>query len=236
MEESIDTGSTNGSNDSSDNVGTTNTNTNTNTDSKLLAGKYNTQEDLVKGYTELQTAFSSKDEVHRNELSSFKSPEAFEAGEGWGSDNAMDNRMMSVFQEVAKEHNMSQGMYEGLVNGMVDMQTRVAKDSLVEVQKSIENYDTRAKTMVDTALKFLRPDQVQGLDSLLTTKESFEALEVLMAQSRGGSLPSTLAPANDVSEKELRDSIRNLNPADTTERARLLKVLNSRGDGGGSLV
>ena len=201
---------------------------------ELLAGKYNTQEDLIKGYTELQTAYSGKDEVHRNELASLKSPEAFEAGENWNSDNAMDNRMMSVFQEVAKEHNMSQGMYEGLVNGMTQMQTRVSEDSLVEVQKSIENYDTRANAMVDTALKYLRPDQAQALDSLMTTKESFEALEILMSQSRGGSLPNTLTPDTNVSEKELRKSIRELNPADTNERSRLLELLNSRGGSGGS--
>ena len=202
----------------------------------LLAGKYKTQEELVNGYTELQTAFSGKDEAHVNELNALKSPEEFKAGEDWSNDNPMDNRMMSVFQEVAKEHNMPQGMYESLVNGMTEMQTRVQEEQLLETKKSIPNFDTRANAIADTALRFLRPDQAQGLDTLMQTKESFEAIEILMGQLRGGALPANTQPPQDMSEAELRKEIRELNPADTTKRAELLTKLNERGGGKGTLV
>lgn len=203
---------------------------------ELLAGKYKTQDELVTGYTELFTSFSAKDEEHKVVLDGMKSPEEFTAGEGWGSDNHNDNRMMSVFQEVAKEHNMSQGMYESLVDGMVDMQSRVEEADLAEVQKSIANYDNRANAMIDTALRFLRPDQAKGLDALMTSRESFEAVELLMAQVRGGGLPPITTPSGDMDEATLRKSIRELNPADTKERARLTAILNARGDGEGMLV
>lgn len=202
----------------------------------LLAGKYKTQDELVAGYTKLQTAFSGKDEAHNSALDVLKSPEKFDAGENWSNDNAMDNRMMSVFQEVAKEHNMSQGMYEGLVNGMVEMQTRVAEEAIAETAKSIPNFDNRAQAIADTALKFLRPDQAEGLDTLMTTKEGFEAIEILMGQLRGSGLPNIIANGNDMSEGELRNQIRDLNPADTKKRNELLEKLNSKGDGQGRLV
>lgn len=203
---------------------------------ELLAGKYKTQDELVAGYTELQTAYSGKDEAHLTEMNGLKSPESFEAGEGWGSDNAMDNRMMAVFQEVAKDNNMPQGMYESLVNGMVEMQSRVADAELVEVQKSIANFDNRAQAMADTALKFLRPDQAEALDSFNGSKESFEAIELLMAQVRGTGLPPITNSIGDRSEADLRKDLRELNPADTTKRNALMEELNKRGDGEGRLV
>ena len=206
-------------------------------DGALLAGKYENQEALIQGYTELNTAFSAKDETHKGEMDALKSPEEFTAGEGWGSDNAMDNRMMSVFSEVAKEHNMSQGMYESLVDGMVEMHSRVETESLAEVQKSIPNYDNRANAMIDTALRFLRPDQAKGLDALMTSKESFEAVELMMAQVRGSGLPPiTNGGGDQMNDRDLRDAIRKLNPADTSERKRLTDILNSRGDGEGKLI
>jgi len=203
---------------------------------ELLAGKYKTQDELIAGYTELNTAFSGKDEAHNNALNALKSPEKFEAGEGWTNDNAMDNRMMAVFQEVAKENNMSQGMYEGLVNGMVEMQARVAEEALTETAKSIPNFDNRAQAVADTALKFLRPDQAEGLDSLMTTKEGFEAIEILMGQLRGGALPTVVTQGNDMSDGDLRKQIRELNPADSTKRNELMEILNSRGGDEGKLV
>lgn len=202
----------------------------------LLAGKYETQEDLIKGYTELNTAFSGKDEAHQVALDAMKSPETFTAGEDWGSDNAMNNRMMSVFQDVAKDHNMPQGMYESLVNGMTEMQGRVSEETLVETQKSIVNYDNRATAMIDTATRFLRPDQVQALDSTMQTKESFEVMELLFGQLRGSSLPTNVTPASGESEAEVRAAIKKLNPADTKERARLMAIINAKGNGEGSLV
>ncbi len=202
----------------------------------LLAGKYETQDALIQGYTELNTAFSAKEEAHQAEIAGFKTPEELIAGADWGSDNAMDNRMMAVFQEVGKEFNMPQGMYESLVNGMTEMQNRVSADSLAETQKSIVNYDNRANMMIDTALRFLRPDQAKGLDALMTSKESFEAVELLMAQVRGnGALPPNPDHSQE-SEADIRKAIKALNPADTKERNRLTAILNSRGDGEGKLV
>lgn len=202
----------------------------------LLAGKYKTQDELVSGYAELQTAFSGKDEAHVAELAGLKSPEAYDAGEDWGNDNAMDNRLMSVLQAVGKDHNMPQGMYESLFNDITDMQQRVSEDSINEVKKSIPNFDNRANAIADTALKFLRPDQAQGLDSLMNNKESFEAIEILMGQLRGGQLPNTTAPAEEFSDSELRGQLNKLNPADTKKRDELMSILNKRGGGQGTMV
>ncbi len=204
--------------------------------SELLAGKYENQDALIAGYTELQTAFSAKDETHKEELAKFNSPEEFTAGEGWKEDNAMNNRMMAVFQAVAGEHGMSQGMYEGLVNGMTEMQDRVATDGMTETIKSIPNYETRASNMQDMALKHLRPDQAQAMDTLMTSKESFEAVEVLLNNLRGGTLPSNVQQQTEMNEVELRSKIKNLNPADTQERGRLMKMLNDQGNGEGKLI
>lgn len=202
----------------------------------LLAGKYKSQEDLVTGYTELQSAFSGKDEAHLAELAGLKSPDAYNPAEDWGNDNPMDNRLMSVLQAVGKEFNMPQGMYESLFNEVTGMQQRVTEDSLNEVKKSIPNFDNRANAIVDTALRFLRPDQAKGLDSLMDNKESFEAVEILMGQLRGGQLPPTTPPAEDVSDAELRSQLNKLNPADTKKRDELMGILNKRGGGQGKMV
>ncbi len=204
---------------------------------ELLAGKYKTQDELVTGYTELQTAFSGKDEAHQAEMAGFKSPDKFEAGEDWGSDNANDNRMMAVFQDVAQEHNMSQAMYESLVTGMTEMQGRVSEAELADVQKSIPNFDNRAQAMVDTALKFLRPDQAEALDAFNGSKESFEAIELLMSQVRGGNsgLPQHIEKSTRT-DADIRKDLNSLNPADTTSRKALMDELNARGDGEGRLV
>ncbi len=158
------------------------------------------------------------------------------AGEGWTNDDAMNNRMMSVFQEVGKEHNLDQGTYEALFNGMTEMQSRVQAENLTEIVKSIPNYDDRAKAMVDTSLRFLRPDQAQAIDSLMQSKESFEAVEILMGALRGGSLPLVTQGVGDISDGDLRQQIKALNPADTSKRAELMGILNSRGNGEGKLV
>lgn len=202
----------------------------------LYAGKYKTVDELSSGYTELQTAFSGKDEAHVAELNALKSPDEFNAGEGWGSDNAMDNRMMAVFQTVAKEHNMSQGMYEGLVNGMTEMQTRVQEADLKETKESIANFDNRAEAIANTALRFLRPDQAQAMDSLMQSKESFEAIEVLMGNLRGGALPTNINAGGGVTDTDLRQQLSDLNPADTGKRKELLDMLNERSGGEGKLV
>lgn len=202
----------------------------------LLAGKYKTPDDLVKGYTELNTAYSAKDEAHLAELGALKSPETYVPGEGWVSDDAMGNRMQAVLQEIGKEHNLPQGTYEAIVNGIGEMQTRVQEDTLKEVVASIPNYDNRSKALQDTAMRFLRPDQAQSIDSLMQTKESFEAMEILMANARGGQLPSVTDASQGMSDADLRKAIKDLNPADLRERARLTDILNERGNGKGKLV
>ncbi len=201
----------------------------------LLAGKYKTSAELETGYNELFASYSGKDEAHTSEMNALKSPEAYEAGEDWGSDNAMNNRMMAVFQEVGKEHNMSQGMYEALFNGVNEMQTRVQTEQLSEVKESIPNFDNRNNAVVDTALRFLRPDQAESLDAFNNSKESFEALETLMAQLRGGTLPPR-TDHSELTDADLRSQIRNLNPADSTKRKELMTILNARGDGEGTMV
>lgn len=203
---------------------------------QLLAGRFKSQDELIKGYTELEAAFSGKDEAHNKVLSEFKSPEEYAPGEGWDSENPMNNRMMAVLQEVGKEYNMPQGMYESIFNGITEMQERVQTETLEETQKSIPNYETRANAMADTALKYLRPDQAKAIDKLMQSKESFEAMELIMAKMRGASIPGVVQTDDAISDDELRSKIRNLNPADTRERERLLKIINSRSDGEGSLV
>ena len=205
-------------------------------DSGLLAGKYKDQSTLEAGYLELQTAFSSKDETHKGEIDAMKSPKEYNAGEGWGDDNAMNNRMMSVLQEVGKEHNITQGAYEAIFNGVTQMQERVAKDVLDDTMKSIPNFDVRSKNMEDLAMKYLRPDQATAMDEVMQTKESFEAVEVLLNKLKGGTLPDSTRQPSEVSDGELRKQISNLNPADTRERERLMKIVNSRGEGQGKLV
>jgi len=205
-------------------------------DGTLLAGKYKSQDELVTGYLELQTAFSGKDEAHTTAMNDMKSPAEYAPAENWGNDNAMNNRMMSVLQEVGKEHNMSQGMYESLFNGITDMQGRVQEQDLADTVKSIANYDNRANAIADTALRFLRPDQAKGMDALLQSKESFEAVEILMGQLRGAGLPAITPTQGDMSDGDLRKQIRNLNPADTSKRKELMDILNARNGAEGTLI
>ena len=205
-------------------------------DDALLAGVFKDQDALVKGYAELQAAFSGKDEAHKTELAAFAAPESYAASEEWGELDPMGNRMLSVLEQVGKEHNLTQGAYEALFNGISEMQTRVANDALEEAQKSIPNFDNRANALIDTAGRFLRPDQLEALDGAMQTKESFEAMELLIGQLRGGALPNVTNPNVGESEAEIRAAIKKLNPADTRERERLMTALNAKGGGEGRLI
>ena len=194
---------------------------------ELLLGKFKDTDALSDAYTNLQ-----------KKLGNFQGApkDGYTAIEGVENTTADQNRLMAVLQEVGKDAQMDQATYESLYNSITEMQTRVAEEGLKETMKSIANYDTRAQAMQDTALRFLRPDQAEAVDALLQSKESFEAVEILLGQLRGaGGLPASPGVA-ETSDAELRAQIRALSPSDTATRARLMGELNKRGDGEGRLV
>jgi len=192
----------------------------------LILGKFKDQDALAEGYTNLQ-----------KKLGNFQGTpkDGYAPIEGLENTTADQNRLMAVLQEVGKDAQMDQGTYESLYTQITEMQARVADETLQATIKEIPNYDTRAKAMADTALRFLRPDQADAVDALMQSKESFEAVEILMGQLRGGSLPNNPG-VTETSQEELRAQIKNLNPADSAGRKRLLEQLNAKGDGQGRLV
>ncbi len=231
--DATDSGSVENNTDNSDlssNNDTVDSSTNDNPDGsgdELLLGKFKDVDALAESYTNLQ-----------KKLGNFQGApkDGYAPIEGVEDTTADQNRLMAVLQEVGKDAQMDQATYEKLYTEITEMQTRVAEESLQEAIKSIPNYDTRAKAMQDTALRFLRPDQVEAVDTLMQTKESFEAVEVLLGQLRGaGGLPSNPGVAG-MDEGELRRQIRELSPSDTATRAKLMAELNKRGDGEGRLV
>ncbi len=194
---------------------------------ELLAGKYKDQAALVDGYKNLEQMFGSFTGTPKD---------GYAAIDGIGETSADQNRLMSVIQEAGKDMNLSQDGYENLYKNISEMQDRVAEENIAAVIKEIPNFDTRQKQLVDTAIRFLRPDQMQGIDALMTTKESFEAVEVLMGAMRGGSLPGVTPQAPVLDAHSLRQELNKLDPADTGNRSRLLKQLNDASGGEGKLV
>jgi len=193
----------------------------------MILGKFKDQGALEEGYSALEKRLGSFQGTPKD---------GYAPIEGIGETSADQNRLMAVIQEVGKDAQMDQGTYESLYTKIAEMQARVAEDGLKETIKSIPNYDTRAKAMQDTVLRFLRPDQAESVDALMQSKESFEAIEIIMGQLRGGSLPQAPGQADGISDHDLRTQINALKPSDTNERTRLLKILNGRSGGQGSLV
>lgn len=195
----------------------------------LILGKFKDAEALANSYKNLESRFGSFVGAPKDGV--YQPIEGFEEGT-----TPEQNRLMAALQEFGKEAQLSQDGYEKLFKDITSIQERQYEEQMKEEIAKIPNYETRVQAVKDTALRVLRPDQLEALDKVMTTAESFEAVESVISALKGGSLPTNTNPAvRDVSE--VRKELNELNPADTVNRKRLLDEINKLvGDGEGRLV
>ena len=181
--------------------------------------KYKTLADQAKAYTDLESRFGGFTGA----------PEQYEIPEGFEEDP-----IVATLAKYGKDSNMNQELFAQLASELTEGAAKRQEEALQAEIASIPNYETRRRNVADLALKVLRTDQFDAINSIVTGKESFEAVEALVNSLKGNQLPTgDVPPVND--QFNIGEALGKLDPSDMNARARLMEKLNATG-GQGKLV
>lgn len=182
-----------------------------------LPEKYNSPEDLAKGYKELQNKFGAKEEDLRNKLLEELQAEAFKdrpasAGEYAlpdyvDSNEVADNPLLKWWADHSFENGYSQEEFEsGIKTYMESLPAPV--DLSVEVKKLGDGANQRIEAASMFANKFFPKETLPAIERLCESAEGIIALEVIMEAMKDGSFSGQANPASGLSEADLKEMMR----------------------------
>tara|TARA_B100000945_G_scaffold320773_1_gene332054 strand:- start:1000 stop:1779 length:780 start_codon:yes stop_codon:yes gene_type:complete len=195
-----------------------------------ILGKFNSQEELEKGYTELEKFVGGKKDELRDEIINELSEEAIgEAPEeytlpplpdGVTETMVVENPMFDWWNKHCSENAYTQEMYEDGVNKYVDNFLHNAPDYDAEVQKLGENANARLDAIDSFVSTAFSPDQSDLISGTLgQTAEGIEVIERIMAMQRQNIESSVQTePVNKLSLEDVRSMMKDPRYFDPRER------------------
>lgn len=142
------------------------------TEAKLWAGKYKTEDELEKGYKNLESRFGA-----------FKgSPEEYELGE----DIDADDEMVKYTQAWAKDNQMSNEALNDLIGGFSDYREGIEKRNLeAEIKQLGDNANQRINDLVKWGKGAFEDKEDQAaFQSLATSAKGVEVIEKLIGMTK----------------------------------------------------
>ena len=195
-----------------------------------ILGKFNSHEELEKGYVELEKFVGGKKDELRdeiiNELSEEaigEAPEEYELPplpEGITETMVVENPMFDWWNKHCSENAYTQEMYEDGVNKYIDNFMNNVPDYDAEVQRLGENANARLDAVDSFVSTSFSPDQSELISSTLgQTAEGIEVIERMMAMQRQNIESSVQTePVNKLSLEDVRSMMKDPRYYDPKER------------------
>jgi hypothetical protein len=182
-----------------------------------LPEKYNTPEDLAKGYKELQSKLGTRDEEMRKKVMEELQAEAYKdrppsAGEYSlpdfvNEEEAVNSDLLQWWADQAFENGYSQAEFEKGIE--IYMKSMPAPPNLeAERGKLGDNANQRIEAASMFATKFFPKETLPAIERLCESAEGIVALEVMMEAMKDGSFSQAANPASGLSEADLREMMK----------------------------
>tara|TARA_R100001510_G_C7653574_1_gene211852 strand:- start:518 stop:1246 length:729 start_codon:yes stop_codon:yes gene_type:complete len=180
-----------------------------------LPEKYNTPEDLAKGYKELEAKLGAKEEDIRNAIIEEIQTEAFsERPETVGDyqvpdiidgDSANDNELFQWWANHAFENGFSQEEFEQGINMYAEAIQSNGPDLDAEEARLGDNAQTRIEAASMFAHKMFSEDQIPAIERLFQTADGVMVMETIMEAMKDGNFSEGAQPVAGKTEQELRE-------------------------------
>ena len=178
-----------------------------------LPEKFNTPEDLVNSYTNLEGKLGKKDEDIRaavkeelNQERYGNRPESagdYQLPEIIDDEMATDNPLLSWWADTAYENGYSQEQFEEGIKMYADAINANVPDYDTEVQKLGENAEARQEAASLFAHKFFEEKHLDAIERLCETADGLEALEYIMQSTQQAGPSTTSNPVEQVTQDQL---------------------------------
>jgi len=178
-----------------------------------LPEKFNTPEDLVNSYTNLEGKLGKKDEDIRNAIIEELSQEAFanrpetagdyQLPESIDEESATSNELLSWWAETAFENGYSQEQFEEGINMYVEALNADVPDYDAEVAKLGENADARQEAASLFANQFFEEQHLPAIERMCETADGIEALEYMMSAMKQAGPSMQSQPAGTITQDQL---------------------------------
>jgi len=178
-----------------------------------LPEKFNTPEDLVNSYTNLEGKLGKKDEDIRNAIIEELSQEAFanrpeSAGdyqlpEEIDGEEAADNELLQWWANTAFENGYSQEQFEEGINMYAEALNADVPDYDAEVAKLGDNANARQEAASLFANQFFEEQHLPAIERMCESHEGILALEAIMEATKDGSFSDGTQPTGQTTQAEL---------------------------------
>jgi len=178
-----------------------------------LPEKFNTPEDLVNSYTNLEGKLGKKDDDIRNAIIEELSQEAFanrpetagdyQLPESIDEESATGNELLSWWAETAYENGYSQEQFEEGINMYVEALNADIPDYDAEVSKLGENADARQEAASLFANQFFEEQHLPAIERMCETADGIEALEYIMSTMKQAGPSMQSQPVASITQDQL---------------------------------
>lgn len=197
-----------------------------------ILGKFNTHEELEKGYSELEKFVGGKKEEFREEIINELSEEAMSEKpeeytlpalpETITEEMVLSNPMMEWWQNHCDENAYDNDMFQEGINKYVDMIQNSQPDEEKELEALGENVDARLDAVYNFLDTNLSPEQADLIDNstLTRTAQGIEVLESIIELTKNnisGKQPSA-RPVNQLTLNEVRSMMKDPRYYDSRHR------------------
>jgi hypothetical protein len=183
-----------------------------------LPEKYNSAEDLAKGYKSLEAKIGAKEEDIRKQITDEITKEAYanrpdSAGEYKMPDSideaeALDSDLMKWWSEHSYQNGYGQEDFEkGVEMYMSAIQGNVP-DLEAEAKRLGDNASTRVEVASAFATKFFPEEVSPAIERMCETAEGIMALEIIMENMKDGSFSGGGSITDGITEGSLQELMR----------------------------
>ena len=197
---------------------------------ELILGKFKSQEDLEKGYKELEKFVGGNKEQLRDEIINELSaeaesevPEEYDLPslpEGITEADVLGNPLTEWWKSHCIENAYDQEMFENGVNAYIDVMSNQQPNFDNEFQKLGENANARIDAADNFAQSYFSPDQYAHIQETLgQTAEGIEIIETIMnMRNENISLQQPTEPINKLTLDDVRSMMKDPRYFDQKER------------------
>ena len=199
------------------------------TEQELILGKFKSQEDLEKGYKDLEQFVGGKKEELRDQIIDELSDEAdAEVPEEYAlpalpeeitEEQVVENPLFDWWIDHCKENAYNQEMFEDGINKFINAQGHYAPDLNQEAEKLGENANARIDAVDAFAQSHFGADDYELLQSTLgQSAQGIEILEQVMQMQNQNISNAQTEPANRLTLKDVQQMMKDPRYYDPKER------------------
>ena len=199
------------------------------TEQELILGKFKSQEDLEKGYKDLEQFVGGKKEELRDQIIDELSDEAdAEVPEEYAlpalpeeitEEQVVENPLFDWWIDHCKENAYNQEMFEDGINKFINAQGYYAPDLNQEAEKLGENANARIDAVDAFAQSHFGADDYELLQSTLgQSAQGIEILEQVMQMQNQNISNAQTEPANRLTLKDVQQMMKDPRYYDPKER------------------